>query len=347
MLATQENTTEAPNNFKYSIIRQPYRVTMAKWNYTAVQKRILTVMISKLQKEINSIEKGVPFGQLDLFKSADSETVEITFALSEVVHKSNNYSHVKAALDALQDNKIQFSIILPATKGKTSKKPEEALYLTRLIERARITKYSREVTVYLHQATALELIKTSAGLTSYAKEVMFMTDNSHTQRIYEIISHWKDQDVMTYTIDDFKEKFGLTGKYPKTNDMIRNVIEPAEKELKEIADIYFEYSTTKEGKKITKINLAIKKRKVVEIGNEASARLKEDTVNMLRQHFAFKNEHFNEIKEILNNPRLIKQIREKLTNLHLHIKNVAKNPKTAIYSVPEYVLTALKNEFEK
>lgn len=335
-----------PLDVKFSMIRQPYRITMAKWNYSAVEKRILTTIISQLQKEISAIEKGIPFGQLDLFKSADSDTIKVTFPLSDIVLKSNNYSHVKAAFDGLMGNKVEITITLPATAGKVSKKPEEKLVLTRLIERTEIYKNSRTVTVTLHHATALELIKTSAGLTSFAKEVMFMTDNRHTQKIYEIISHWKDRDVITFTIDEFKEKLSLTGKYPKTNDMIRNVIEPAEIELKAIADIYFEYSTTKDGKKITKINFAIKQRKVIEIGNEALAMLKEDTIQMLRQHFAFKNEHFNEVKEIMNNPRIIKQIREKLSTLHLHIKNVAKNPKTAIYSVPEYVVTALKNEFE-
>ncbi|TDH18063.1 hypothetical protein EXU57_24390 [Segetibacter sp. 3557_3] len=82
---------------EYTMIRQPYRITMARWDYTAVQKRILTMIISRLQKEISLLEKGLPIGQLDLFTS-DNNTVKLTFKLNDLVLNNNNYSHVKKAL---------------------------------------------------------------------------------------------------------------------------------------------------------------------------------------------------------------------------------------------------------
>lgn len=36
----------------YTMIRQPYCITMAKWDYTVVQKRNITLIISSLQKEV-------------------------------------------------------------------------------------------------------------------------------------------------------------------------------------------------------------------------------------------------------------------------------------------------------
>jgi len=46
----------------YSLIRQTYRITMSMWNYTVWQKRILTKIISRLQRNITLLERGAEFG---------------------------------------------------------------------------------------------------------------------------------------------------------------------------------------------------------------------------------------------------------------------------------------------
>jgi DNA invertase Pin-like site-specific DNA recombinase len=64
-------STKAPETavvaIDYTMIRQPYRITMAKWDYTVVQKRSITLIISSLQKEV--LEKidtstSTPMGRL-------------------------------------------------------------------------------------------------------------------------------------------------------------------------------------------------------------------------------------------------------------------------------------------
>jgi len=155
---------------KYKIIRQPYRITMARWDFTVTQKRIVTKIISSLQKEISCIDKGVPLGQLEIF-SDPGDSIRLTIALNELVRDSNNYANVKSALKELR--KFDVQIVLPATKSKTSKQPEDETILIGLIERAILTKYSRDVIIIIHRATAQELVKTSNGLTQFAEEVMY------------------------------------------------------------------------------------------------------------------------------------------------------------------------------
>ena len=81
----------------YSLIRQPYRITMARWDFSVLQKRILTKIISKLQREISLLEKGAEFGQLELFKDSndDSDTIKLKFLLNEFVKNGNNYAQFK------------------------------------------------------------------------------------------------------------------------------------------------------------------------------------------------------------------------------------------------------------
>ena len=184
----------------YSLIRQPYRITMARWDFSVLQKRILTKIISKLQREISLLEKGAEFGQLKLFKDSndDSETIKLKFLLNEFVKNGNNYAQFKKAINQLRAFNIEiFKIVLPAVKSKKAKKPEEELILTGLIERAVIKKYARDITISLHKATAMELMKVANGLTVFAEDVMYESNNKYTQKIYEIICQWKDIGVYT------------------------------------------------------------------------------------------------------------------------------------------------------
>jgi len=152
----------------------------------------------------------------------------------------------------------------------------------------------------MHKATAQELIKISNGLTVYAQDVMYLTNNSRTQKIYEILSHWKDQEVWSVTVETFKEKLNIEDKYPLVADLIRYVIKPAEKELKKIGDIYFEFNITKGGTKILKLDFVIKHRKTLLLDENKVMRMREEITNLLRIHFGFKAQHFASLSQIQN-----------------------------------------------
>lgn len=328
----------------YKIIRQPYRITMAKWDFTVTQKRILTKLISLLQKEISLVAKGMPIGQLEIFSTLD-DSIKLTFSLNDIVKNSNNYAHVKKALQELRSFDVQ--IVLPATKSKKSKNPEEETILTGLIERAVLTKHARTVTVVIHKATAQELVKATNGLTQFAEEIMYLTDNSYTQKLYEMISHWKDKEVFSITPDEFREKLSLADKYPQVKDLIRRVIKPAEEELKDIADVFFVFNTSSTGRKITKFNFVIKHKKTLREEELNQIRLREDNIHLLKAHLGFRQEHLQSIADILSRNDIISDLRNKVIELYTFIQEANRSPQTAIKKVPEYVIKSLKNDFGK
>jgi hypothetical protein len=327
---------------KYKIIRQPYRITMARWDFTVTQKRIVTKIISSLQKEISCIDKGVPLGQLEIF-SDPGDSIRLTIALNELVRESNNYANVKSDLKELR--KFDVQIVLPATKSKTSKQPEEETILTGLIERAILTKYSRDVIIIIHRATAQELVKTSNGLTQFAEEVMYLTNNRYTQKLYEMISHWKDKEVFSVTTNEFRIRFSLENKYPEIKDLIRRVIKPAEIELKEIADVFFVFSTSNTGRKITKFNFAIKHKKTIYEQELGQLKLRNDNIQLLKMHLKFTEDHINSIADILSRNDIMMSLRNKIVELYSYIQEVNRQPKNAIRKIPEYVIQSLKNEY--
>lgn len=332
----------------YSLIRQPYRITMARWDFSVLQKRILTKIISKLQREISLLENGAEFRQLELFKNSndDSDTIKLKFLLNEFVKDGNNYAQFKKAINQLRAFNVEiFQIVLPAVKSKKAKKPEEELILTGLIERAVIKKYARDITISLHKATAMELIKVANGLTVFAEDVMYKTNNKYTQKIYELICQWKDIGVYTLTIFKFRELLVLENKYPETKDLIKKVIRPSEKNLKEIGDVFFDLSVTKRGNVITHFNFIIKTKAILKKQSEHLIIVKEDTINLLRQHFGFKVHHLDQIKEILNDLNNLPGLRSKITELAL-ISADRKQSCQPIINIPAWTIASIKKEFD-
>jgi hypothetical protein len=335
---------EPSNVENYSLIRQPYRITMSMWNYSVWQKRILTKIISRLQRDITLLERGVEFGQLELFKVANDETVRLTFLLSDFIKNGNNYNHFKRAINQLRSVNVEIvQIILPAIKSKKAKRPEEEIVLTGLLERAVIKKYSREITIYMHKATAMELMKVANGLTVFAEDIMYETNNKYTQKIYEIICQWKDVGVYTLPIIKFRELLVLKDKYYNTKVLIRDVIRPVERELKKIGDVFFEFSETRKGNVITHFNFIIKTRGMLKKEKEHLVIIKENTISLLRQHFGFKAYHLKQIEDVLNDLESINVLRNKITKLALTLAD-RKRGDQPVKNVPAWVIASVKNE---
>lgn len=334
---TQTVKPLASNTKRFRIIRQPYRITMARWRFTVLQKRILTRIISAMQREIASIEKGTPIEQLRLFMTSEN-TIELTIPLNGLVKNSNNYTSVKKALQQLR--KLDVEICLPHVKGSKNM-PEQELILTGLIERVVMRKHSRTITLTMHKATAAELVKVSHGLTCFSEEIMFMTDNPYTQKIYEIICHWKDKSVFTFSIDQFRKRLMLENKYPLTKDIVKHIIRPAEKELQEIGDIFFVFSPTKAGKTITHFNFAIKNRVSQKQEEQANIKVREQLVNILRIRFGFKEDQFQQIMPILDNPLNLRPLNLKVAELWQKLDE----KREGIYSPAQWAVASLLNVF--
>ncbi len=336
---------ELPSFENYSLIRQPYRITMSMWNYSVWQKRILTKIIARLQRDITLLERGVEFGQLELFKSSNDDTVRLKFLLSDFIKDGNNYAQFKKAINQLRSVNVEIvQIILPAIKSKKAKKPEEEVVLTGLIERAVIKKYARDITISMHKATAMELMKVANGLTVFAEDVMYETNNKYTQKIYEIICQWKNVGVYTLSIEKFRELLVLKNKYADTKILIRDIICPVEKELKKIGDIFFDFSVSKRGNVITHFNFIIKTKALLKEESEHLLLVKEDTINLLRQHFGFKVHHLEQIEWILKDLSNIATLRSKITELALKLAD-RKLSGQPIKDIPAWSIASIRNEF--
>lgn len=128
--------------------------------------------------------------------------------------------------------------------------------------------------------------------------------------------------------------------------MVRDIIRPVEKELKKIGDVFFDFSSTKRGNIITHFNFIIKTKALMKKESAHLLIVKEDTINLLRQHFGFKEYHLKQIEDIfkdLKDLNGITALRSKITELALILAD-RKRGDQLVKNVPAWVIASIKNE---
>jgi len=83
----------------------------------------------------------------------------------------------------------------------------------------------------------------------------------YTIRFYELIKQYEAIGKRTILISDLRKMFQLENKYLGKNGTSlfrKNVIDTAQKELKEKSDLYFDYKQNKQGRNVVSITLTIK-----------------------------------------------------------------------------------------
>ena len=116
MVKTTQIPVNPENGYEYeNTIRQPYRITMAVWECSIYQKRILTSIMSCLQKEIACVDNGLPVEKLPLFATCGGHII-MKLSLRQLVREGNNHHMIQRAFEEFREKNIP--ITQPAIKGK-------------------------------------------------------------------------------------------------------------------------------------------------------------------------------------------------------------------------------------
>jgi plasmid replication initiation protein len=96
--------------------------------------------------------------------------------------------------------------------------------------------------------------------TQYQLANVLTMKSKYSPRIYEILkcNEFKKQGYTEIEVDELRKLLKADNIYPKYNDFKRKVIEQAQKELKALTDILFDFEEIKTGRKVTAIRFYIK-----------------------------------------------------------------------------------------
>ena len=306
---------------------------MARWKHTVVRKRVLTRIIAGLQNEISFLEKGASFDSLQRFTGM-GDIIPLKVPIRELVRERNNYDWVRKAMAGLA--LVPGGVTLPEVKGSGRNRVEQ-LSFPGFIEGFEFVKHQRDVTFWIRRQVMAEMVNPFNGLTCFSEGVMHRTENRYTQRIYELISHWKDKEVHTMSLEKLRDFLMLEDRYPTVNRLLFGLLKPVEEELNKNADTYFCLSTSRQANRVTHVNFAIKTRLSQKKQQEVILMIREQVVNILRMRFGFREEHFKQIRELLADDSSVKRVNEKVGELW----SILDSRNGEISNIPAWTLEAL------
>jgi plasmid replication initiation protein len=107
------------------------------------------------------------------------------------------------------------------------------------------------------------MLRLNTVFTQYKLANILTMKSKYSPRIYEILkcNEFKKQGYIEIEINDFKKLLNTDNVYPRFFDFKRRVIEQAQKELKKMSDISFDFEEIKTGRTVTSLKFYIKANK--------------------------------------------------------------------------------------
>ena len=212
----------------YDLIIQPNRITYAKFDLTAVQRNIVYLIIGKIQKHMTK----------DNLLNRDLFNNFIVTVDADLLVKSNNYDSIYDAAKKLQ--KMIFEYDYTADDGRYR---SSAVFVS-TISQKRGNRYI-DLTINKDAIPVLLYIGVGVGFTRFQKTIAISLKSVYAKRMYELCNRWKDRGGFLISIKEFREMLSIGSRYKQISDLRKRVLNPAQKELKETADVWFEYDLKK------------------------------------------------------------------------------------------------------
>lgn len=197
----------------------------ARYDWTTQMHRIIMVMIAQI-------------GQGDDDFGLQRIYVRDLMSLSDTSSNSY-YDEAEAAARALLDQKIEVRDADGSYHGYNLMSDTHYPRGRGYIE-ARFNPHMRPFLLHL-----------KARFTQYRLRQAMLLSSSYAIRFYELCARWADLGHFNLSLEDLRAMLKLEDKYERTVDLRRFVVDVARDELREKADLSFNYTQIKEGRRIT------------------------------------------------------------------------------------------------
>ena len=235
------------------IVQSRY-LTLARFDYTANEKTILTHIFRMLQPALEGEELKGDIYERAVKKMEQLKDVQCTVwqqghvtikcNISQLGATPGNWSDMKEALSRLNGDLRCFEI-----------EDEFRWQRVHLIEMPSVEKGKGEVEFTLHK----ELLQAFFKFGTKAKEVghsrfdlgvSLNLVSIYSRRFYEMVANGKP---FRFTIQHLKELFKVGDKYDRDRDFVKRCVEDAKKELDAKSPWSFDYTLIKQGRKFHEI----------------------------------------------------------------------------------------------
>ena len=248
-----EKTKDIPISKSNTLIEAGFDLTLAEHD-------LMTLAINKLHKQ------GT--GNREVFITAQE------FAVANKISESHAYQQLKNTADKLMERHLKFPLYIDLDK-KQNREPNAVCVVPPKHGRYETvpTKHNWLQSVgYMESNGFIYLLftdpirflidKTGDAYTTYDFTNTIEMTTFSGKRLYEMVCKWQDlgKTKLMY-IDEWKDFFGVTDKYPKTAEFKRWILLPAIAEVNAQGDFRISLNQEKIGRTITHFQILIKRLK--------------------------------------------------------------------------------------
>lgn len=169
----------------------------------------------------------------------------------------NNYSELKRAADQLMNSTL-------TVKDSPDGKPLSKYLKMNLVSSCQYEDGAGTVGLRFTEEVIPYISSLKTRFTKYQAQYVMPMRSGYGIRLYELCLQWLGNE-REFSVENFREIFCLTDKYPAIAELKRNVVEPAIRDINKFSDITVEFGQRKKGRKISHFQFKIAKKRGKEI----------------------------------------------------------------------------------
>lgn len=211
-------TKEVVESYIFSTVRHDFGI---------YSERLLLRLVELAQREIRGLDfkGGTSIGKVEIGEWGDAEVI---IPVKDILsgEDDKNYSKAKTAVRNLMGRFLEYE-------------DEQKYRATQILNEVDVDKVAGKMVIRVNRNIWKAMLDFSKGFRKYELETAVKLRGKYSLRIYKLVS--KQSEPITYSISDLRQMWGLTEKYKKVDDFVKNTIVAAKEELDRVSPYSFDY----------------------------------------------------------------------------------------------------------
>ena len=206
---------------------ESYIFSTVRHDFGIYSERLLLRLVELAQREIRGLDfkGGTSIGKVEIGEWGDAEVmIPVKDILSGDDDK--NYTKAKAAVRNLMGRFLEYE-------------DDQKYRATQILNEVDVDKVAGKMIIRVNRNIWRAMLDFSKGFRKYELETAVKLRGKYSLRIYKLVS--KQTDPITYSITDLRKMWGLTDKYKKVDDFIKNTVVAAKEELDRLSPYSFDF----------------------------------------------------------------------------------------------------------
>jgi len=221
----------APNEPNKEVISkevvESYIFSTVRHDFGIYSERLLLRLVELAQREIRGLDfkGGTSIGKVEIGEWGDAEVI---IPVKDILsgEDDKNYTKAKTAVRNLMGRFLEYE-------------DEQKYRATQILNEVDVDKVAGKMVIRVNRNIWRAMLDFSKGFRKYELETAVKLRGKYSLRIYKLVS--KQTEPITYSIPDLRQMWGLTEKYKKVDDFVKNTIVAAKEELDRVSPYSFDY----------------------------------------------------------------------------------------------------------